>query len=136
MGRGLAAVDLNNRGRLDLVISNMNEQVVVLQNQADEGCHWLGIELAGNEHCDVTGARVVVKAGERSWTRFAKGGGSYLSSSDRRHLFGLGKTDRIDAITVYWPFGPVEHWSALAVDRYWRLTEGRPQAEQSGKGEQ
>jgi hypothetical protein len=133
MGRGLAAVDLNNRGRLDLVISNLNEAVVVLQNQADGGFHWLGIELTGKERRDVAGARIVVRAGEQSWTRFAKGGGSYLSSSDRRHLFGLGKTDHIDTITVYWPFGPAEHWDALAVDRYWRLTEGRPEAEQSGK---
>ena len=57
-------------------------------------------------------------------TRFAQGGGSYLSSSDRRHIFGLGKAGRVERLTVAWPWGQEEHWDGLAVDRYLRLVEG------------
>src|SRR5262249_582220 len=113
MGRGLAVADLNNRGRPDLIISNMNEPMVVLRNEAAAGNHWPGIELAGKDHRDVAGARIIVEAGNRRWTRFAKGGGSYLSSGDRRHLFGLGKIESIDRVIVHWPFGKEQHWNAL-----------------------
>ena len=51
------------------------------------------------------GAPVALEAGGRTQRRFVKGGGSYLSSSDRRLVFGLGETDRIDRLTVTWPDG-------------------------------
>ena len=46
-GRGAALGDLDNDGRIDLVISHLNEPAVVLRNVADAGQHWLGVELAG-----------------------------------------------------------------------------------------
>src|SRR5262249_6151461 len=103
-GRGLAIGDLDNDGRPDLVISHLNEPVVLLRNQP-EGVgvprnHWLGIGLIGRKHRDVAGARVVVEVGNRRLTRFVKGGGSYLSSSDRRLLFGLGKDEKVGRVTV------------------------------------
>jgi hypothetical protein len=65
-----------------------------------------------------------VEAAGRTLTRFHKGGGSYLSSGDRRHLFGLGAADKVGRLTVTWPWGEVETWDNLAADRYWRLTAG------------
>jgi hypothetical protein len=63
-------------------------------------------------------------------TAFAKGGGSYLSAGDRRHLFGLGKSEHIERLTVVWQSGHEQDWSGdgLAVDRYWRLVEGKERA--------
>jgi RNA polymerase sigma factor (sigma-70 family) len=129
IGRGVALGDLDNDGDIDLVISHLNEPVTVLRNQAGAGNHWLGIELQGKAHHDIVGARVIVEAGGRKQTRFAKGGGSYLSSSDRRLVFGLGKTERIDSVTVIWPSGKQQHWKGteLRVDRYWRIIEGQSQ---------
>jgi hypothetical protein len=129
-GRGLAVGDLDNDGRPDLVISHLNEPVAVLRNQAGQGHHWLGIELAGPDHADVVGARVVLQAGDRRWTRFAKGGGSYLSSGDRRELIGLGDVGQVDRLTVEWPAGQprVQHWDGLRVDAYYRLAQGQASA--------
>ena len=62
-------------------------------------------------------------------TRFAKGGGSYLSSGDRRHLFGLGAAERVGRMTVNWPWGEAQHWDGVAVDTYWGLAEGEPAAQ-------
>jgi hypothetical protein len=127
-GRGLAAGDLDNDGRTDLVISHIKEPVGVLRNlpRGDHvpNNHWLGVELVGRKNRDIVGAKVVVEVGDRRLTRFAKGGGSYLSSGDRRLLFGLGKEDRIKRITVYWPWGKEESWQGLKCDRYWTLVEG------------
>ena len=64
----------------------MNEPAAVLRNVAEAG-HWLGVELVGAGNADVVGARAVLEVGGRKLTQFAKGGGSYASSGDRRlHL--------------------------------------------------
>jgi hypothetical protein len=125
-GRGLAAGDLDNDGRIDLVISHVNAPVALLRNETLGAGHWLGIELQGSERRDIVGARVTLQAGGRTQTRFAVGGGSYLSSSDRRLVFGLGTTEQIDTITVDWPTGEPRQqtWKALAIDRYHKLTQG------------
>jgi hypothetical protein len=127
-GRGVAFGDLDNDGRTSLVISHLNGPVVLLRNVVETTNHWLGIALVGVKHRDVVGARVTLDVAGRRLTRFAQGGGSYLSSSDRRHVFGLGTADRVGRLTVAWPNGKEEHWDGLAVDRYWRLEEGTGRA--------
>ncbi len=126
LGRGLAVGDLNNDGLPDLVISHVNDPVAVLRNVAPRDHHWLGVELATADHRDFVGARLTLEAGGRRLRRFAKGGASYLSSSDRRFLFGLGGTTRVGTLTVEWPGGQPrrESWDGLAIDRYHRLVQG------------
>ena len=99
--------------------------MALLRNQSPPGTHWLGVELVAREHRDVTGARVVLEAGGRKRTMFARGGGSYLSSGDRRLLFGLGADARVDRLTVVWPSGRTQQREGgqLAVDRYHRIVE-------------
>jgi hypothetical protein len=100
--------------------------VAVLRNEADcSGNHWLGVELEGANHRDVVGARIILEAGGRKQTRFAKGGGSYLSSSDRRHVFGLAGASHVERLRVVWPSGVEQQWQGLALDRYWMLREGQ-----------
>ena len=58
--------------------------------------------------------------------RMIKGGGSYLSASDRRVLFGLGKSDKVSRLTVTWPSGQprTQTWENLTIDRYHKLLQG------------
>jgi hypothetical protein len=134
IGRGLAVGDLDNDGRPDLVVSHVNEPVSILRNVAGDKAernHWLGFALAGRKHRDLVGTRIVIKAGKQQQTRFVKGGGSYMSASDPRQLFGLGKETRIESVTVYWSWGGKETWDGkqFETDRYWRLVEGKKKAE-------
>jgi hypothetical protein len=124
-GRGLAVGDLDNDGRPDLIISHVNEPVVLLRNESASGNHWLGVELQPERNADPAGAKVMLDLGERKCVRFAKGGGSYLSASDRRLLFGLGTKVWPGRLSVIWPSGRAEHWDGLEADRYHRLEEGR-----------
>ena len=101
----------------------------LLRNVAPAGNHWLGVELKGKGHADVVGARVVLEAGGRKQTRFAKGGGSYASSGDRRLVFGLGEQAAPGRLTVTWPDGARQHFDGLAGDRYHRIVQGRDRAE-------
>jgi hypothetical protein len=124
LARGVALGDLDNDGRVDLIISHMNDPVAVLRNIAQEKNHWLGVDLVGKDNADVVGARVILEAAGRKQTRFTKGGGSYASSGDRRFVFGLGKTDKIDKLTVVWRDGKTQEWTDLDLDRYHVLTQG------------
>jgi hypothetical protein len=127
-GRGLAIGDLDNDGRPDLVISHLNDAVALLRNEAGSGHHWLGVELLGKDHADVVGAKLTLEVGGRRLTHFAKGGASYLSSNDRRHLFGLGEETTVGRLTVVWPSGQEQSWDALPIDRYWQLLAGQSAA--------
>ncbi len=127
LARGVGFGDLDNDGRTDLVISHVNEAVTLLRGVGGRGNHWLGVRLVGKGHACVVGARAVLTAGGQRQTRFAKGGGSYLSSGDRRLLFGLGQETK-GRLTVTWPDGSEQSFEDLAVDRYHRIVQGLPAA--------
>jgi hypothetical protein len=133
IGRGLAVGDLDNDGRADLVISAVNEPAAVLRNVCDNSNHWLGVELVGKENRDIVGARLVLEVAGRKLTRWTKGGGSYLSSGDRRILFGLGPAEKVGRLTVTWPWGETQHFDGLTADHYWRLAEGKQGSDASPK---
>jgi hypothetical protein len=128
LARGVGFGDLDNDGRTDLVISHVNEPVAVLRGVGGQGCHWLGVQLAGTDHACVVGARVELHVGKRTLTRFAKGGGSYLSSGDRRLVFGLGKESQPGRLTVTWPDGTRQHFDGLAPDCYHQIIQGQAKA--------
>jgi hypothetical protein len=73
---------------------------------------------------DAIGARVSLTAAGRVRTRARVGGGSYLTASDPRLLFGLGRATRVDVVEVRWPSGLVESFPVPPIDRYTTLREG------------
>ena len=125
LGRALAAGDLDNDGRLDLVSVPQNTPLVFFHNQTvSSGGHAVSFLLEGTRsNRDGVGAVVTVTAGGRRRRAWRFGGGSYQSASDSRLHFGLGQ-DRIDGVEVRWPSGRVDRFAHLDVDRCYRLKEG------------
>src|SRR5438874_11543504 len=74
---------------------------------------------------DAMGARIRAAAGVLRQIREVAGGGSYLSQSDLRAHFGLGKSTRIDSIEVLWPSGLKQAFRDLEADKFYRIEEGR-----------
>lgn len=134
IGRGVAIGDLDNDGWPDLVFSHTNSPVVLLRNEAAKSnkANWLGVKLVGRDHRDVVGSTVIVEGPTRKFTRFAKGGGSYLSASDPRLLFGLGDS-KVKRVTVQWSWGKTEMWENVEANGYWELREGEREAKHMEK---
>jgi hypothetical protein len=131
--RGAAFGDLDNDGKLDVVVSHLNEPVIVLKNIAPTtGRNWVGLRLLGQKGADVVGSRVVLESAGGRQTRFVKGGASYGSTRDPRLHFGLGADTKIDKVTVYWPSGKSQELTGLAPGAYWELTEGETKPRRAG----
>lgn len=124
LARGAVLVDLDNDGRQDWVVSHVNDPAAVLRNVAPAGHHWVGVCLEGKGHADVVGAKVTLGSNGRTQTRFARGGGSYASSPDRRLVFGLGPTAAVVKLTVTWPDGSTQEFADVPVDGYVVVTQG------------
>jgi hypothetical protein len=126
VSRGAAFGDLFNRGRTDIVVNVMRGKPLVLKNECAPGAHWLTLDLRasrGNPHA--IGAKVWLTAGGKTQFRLVKASGSYASSSDVRPLFGLGTTDRVEALKIRWPGGRVTTHPNPPIDRILRLEEPR-----------
>ena len=124
LGRGLAAGDLDNDGRVDALMIAHNEPLVYFHNQTVAG-HFVTIALEGTaSNRDGVGARAVLEAGGLRQVSQRFGGGSYLSASDPRLRFGLGPARRIDRLEIYWPSGRVDRFRDLEAAKAYRLREG------------
>ena len=127
LGRGLAAGDLDNDGRVDAVAVCQNEPVVYLHNQTprESTGHFLVLRLEGTKsNRDGVGATVTVQCGERHWVAVRYGGGSYQSANDPRLRFGLGTAVKADRVEVRWPTGKFDRFSGLVADTGYLLREG------------
>jgi len=128
VGRGVAFADFDNDGFMDLVVANNGDPPLLLHNSGGNGNHFLNLRLIGTKsNRDATGARVRVIAGGVSQIREIAGGGSYLSQSDLRANFGLGKSGRADTIDVQWPSGQHQVFRNVEADKFYQLEEGRDQ---------
>jgi Tfp pilus assembly protein PilF len=122
--RGAAFGDFDRDGRVDAVVTRLNEPPVVLRNVTPAAGHWLTLSLKGEQsNRDGIGARVELTAPSgKQWNRAATSVG-YAGSSDRTIHFGLGKDTRVVAIEIQWPSGARRILHDVPVDRYLTVTE-------------
>jgi hypothetical protein len=117
--------DVNNDGRLDLLVFNVGAPPSLFLNETRNDNHWITLRLMGTKSNRMTiGARVTVTVGNVKQVDEVRAGGSYLSTSDPRLHFGLGSSASFDRIEVLWPSGLHEQFSGGSSDRFISLEEG------------
>ena len=106
VGRALCVGDLDNDGRMDLVVGDLEGAPRILRNVSPDSKSFLRVKLVGKACVrDGQGATVTCVAGGRKQVKLATTGGSYYSASDPRVHFGLGAAKSIESLTVRWPGG-------------------------------
>ncbi|MFN2570054.1 MAG: VCBS repeat-containing protein [Gemmatimonadales bacterium] len=123
---GAAYADLNNDGRLDLVVNNLDAPAAVYENVGTTAGHYLRIALQGTApNVRGIGALVTVVAGGQRQFLYQSPYRGYMSTVDDRLHVGLGAATRVDTVTVSWPDGRVQVVTNLPADRQVVLDQKR-----------
>jgi len=124
-GRGLATSDFDNDGDIDIAVNVRGDYPEILRNDGGNANHWLEILLIGTKsNRDGIGASIKLTSEGVSHVEQAKGGMSYMSASDPRIHFGLGKRTKIDSLEITWLSGQVDKLTNVAVDKIIAVKEG------------
>jgi len=118
VSRGLVVGDLDDDGRLDAVVTDLDGPAQVLRNELEPTGHWLILRLLGKGgNPQALGAVATVQAGPLRMTRYVQSGTGYLSQSDVRPHFGLGAQARAERVEVRWPDQTVTRLEDVPADQ-------------------
>jgi hypothetical protein len=123
--RGCAFGDLNNDGRIDVVVSAIGEPAKVFYNVCSPENHWILIRLQGTKsNRDGIGAKIKItsESGQVQYNHVTTAVG-YASASDKRVHFGLGAARRIREIEIRWPSGHTQLLKDIAPDQILMVKE-------------
>jgi hypothetical protein len=125
--RGVAFADLNNDGKIDAVVTCLNEHPEIWINRSPEPNHWLMLKLIGTRsNRQAIGAKIKLTpdSGAPQYNHVTTSVG-FSSSSDERVHFGLGKSTRAKAIEITWPSGTKQTLADVHADQILTITEPR-----------
>src|SRR5690606_18048667 len=135
LGRGLARLDWNGDGLMDVAVSCITAPAQIVTNQTQGAGHYLNLRLhAVATARDAIGARVRVSAGPQTWTKVLLAGDGYHASNERMLQFGLGRGEGGIEVAVHWPSGSVTRLVDPPLDCVYELVEGRDAATRWERG--
>ena len=101
--RAGAIADFDRDGDLDIVVANFNHEPYLFRNDSPVASS-LRLKLRGkSSNRDAMGARVVVAAKGRTWTRHVTNAEGYLTQSSPIVHLGLGTASVVDSVEIFWP---------------------------------
>lgn len=105
---GAAYADLNNNGRLDLIINNINAPAQIYENRdsEDDTSNYLQVRLQG-DHPNMRGigSKFILSSKDQKQFIYHTPYRGYMSTMDDRVHFGLGEAEHIDSLEILWPDG-------------------------------
>jgi hypothetical protein len=124
-GRGLATADFNNDGGVGIAVNVRGDYPELLRNDGGNSNNWLEVLLIGTKsNRDGIGSVLKLTSGGVVQVDQAKGGTSYMSASDPRIHFGLGRRAKIESLVITWPSGQVDKITNLPINKVIAVKEG------------
>jgi hypothetical protein len=116
--RGAAFGDLDGDGRVDAIVTALDEGVEVWRNVSPVPNHWLEVKTVGQRsNRDGMGAEIAVTSASGVRHGHVNTSVGYGCASDVRVHFGLGKDDNVTKVEVRWPSGTLQVLEDVALDR-------------------
>jgi len=127
--RGMAVGDIDNDGKVDVVVTSLDGPAWVLHNETATNNHWITLKLVGvKSNRDAIGAQIKISTSQGDQYATVTTASSYQSSSDKRVHFGLGPATSITRLEIRWPSGIVQVLKNLKADQFLTVTEGNSSA--------
>jgi enediyne biosynthesis protein E4 len=127
--RGAVVTDLDNDGRLDLVVTALGERAKVLRNTSASAGQWLMLRLVGrtsNRDGLGTFVRATLDDG-RVLVSHATTSVGFASSSDPRIHIGVPPARRVTLLALRWPSGARQTIQRPALNRILTIEEPDPE---------
>ena len=130
-GRGLAHLDYDSDGDLDIVIVNNQAQPILYRNDSGNDNDYLRIEVEGTvSNRDGIGAFITVTPDlgdlQRRMVWEVDGGSSFLSQNEQIAHFGLGQSDgTVDLVTIEWTSGVVDYLHNISANQTLTVVEAQ-----------
>jgi Tfp pilus assembly protein PilF len=125
--RSFALADLDNDGRLEIILKNRNApQLRILHNSVKDIGNSIAFRLQGTKsNRDAIGAAVTVELPSLRQTKYLQAGSGFLSQHSKELFFGLGQSAEPLRATVRWPSGLSQSFEKLPINHRITLIEGR-----------
>ncbi len=127
VGRGLATLDYDRDGDLDIALASNRGPAELLANEGGSASGAsLGLWLAGvSSNRDGVGALVRVETADLVQTGERRAGSSFLARSEAPVWFGLGDASGAREVVVSWPSGTEDRLGPLPAGFLHLVKEGR-----------
>lgn len=123
--RGAAVGDLDNDGRLDIVVTVLNGKARILHNVSTNTNNWVEFQLVGTKSNKMAiGAqlKLTTEDGNSQYDMVSTSAG-YGASRDPRVHFGVGLFKTIKELEIRWPSGQRQVLKDLPANRIQRIEE-------------
>lgn len=106
VGRGAAFADFDNDGDIDILMNTIQSTPYLLRNDGGNRRNWLTIvPVRADTGVVAIGSMITLKSGGMTQVQPALSVNGYLTASDPRPHFGLGRAAQAESIEIAWPDG-------------------------------
>ncbi len=118
LGRGVASVDLNRDGRVDLVVSHQLDHSSIVLNETPSPGQFISVKCVGTaSNRSAISTTLWLETDQKTQYHEIVGGSSYNSAPDLRAHFGVGSS-HLKSLKVRWLSGREETFSDIQPGQY------------------